>query len=1474
MEIFVRVEVSGPGGGLALADVMVSVEPAHSVAELVDALSAGLGYDVDPGWTLTRTDRGEILDRSMLLVEVGLVSGEHVLLGAPSPAGTSDAASAGRAGEAERALQIVVCSGPDVGRTQRLEPGLGLIGRDGSCWFVLADPQVGRAHVRLQWDGAQGLSIVGRDPDFPVMVDGEPVTAETEISVGQLIRLGASTLAVRWTESSPSGHRSHLGDIPFHRTPYYPAPVEPVLFEPLGDVPEKPEPTPFAYLAALMPLILGVALALLYSPRFLIFAAFSPIVAIAGYFDQRRRVRRRFGQGEERFRQRLVERGAEVRRALVEERARRFFGGPDLATLAERARTRSVELWVRDRGATDVLRIRVGLGATTPLVTVRSESRGDETLRDEIDAEMEAITAMNDVPVAIDLMSAGVLGLVGDDRDTTALATSLVIQACCLHSPEDLIVAALVAEKRAMANWLKWLPHVRSPSSPIAGAHLAGDRTRADQLLKELLVVAEQRLAANDRGSSGYWPRLLVIIDRRLEPEPSLVSRLFDLGPTVGIAVVWLTAGKDRVPRQAEAVVTCRSLLDQRSSVVSYTDPDLDDEPLQIERLDSRGADTITRSLAPLRDASSATSSSALPRLVTLHHALDTEDVDADWVRSQWSIDRGDSLPGPMGMAANGPLMLDLVHHGPHGLIGGTSGAGKSELLMSMVAGLMALNPPNRANFLFIDYKGGASSEVFRDAPHTVGCVTNLDALLARRALTSLRAELNRRMDLLHGRAKDVGELLAISPEEAPPSLVIVVDEFATLVKEVPEFMVGIVDIAQRGRSLGIHLILATQRPSGAVNENILANTNLRISLRMLDGAESLSVIGTPDAAAIPTPLKGRGFARLGPGELVPFQTAWSGAPLLAAEGPPPVQVVPFTSATVGPTAASPTSAQTSTAGTQIDELLASIREAASVLRLPESRSPWLDELPEQLSLRSVRRSRLDRLSDGASGFVVPITLVDDPDAQDQYGGLIDFEADGGLLVFGAGGSGKTTALRTLAVSAAIDDDHQGGGTLTIFGLDFASRQLTVLSSLPQCAAIATGDDLEAVTRIVTLLVSELDRRLAVAAEAGRRGADAPDFDRVLLLIDDYGSLAQSFEGAGVSAALYVWLERINRLIVDGRQVGIHTAATASRRAAVRSGVLSAMANRIVLRQSDAAAYVELDVSAPMIGDLDLPPGRGFINASKLCQVAVVTADPPLSAGSQPSDDTRSSGDGTSTASAQQQAVRAVASILQGSVADGLATEPLPVQVPPTRPTGRSLSAVLGIADLTLEPIELDLSVSDLAVLGDPRSGRSTALATLACHLVANGSDVWLAGVAGSPLTGLASSVAQSAFGRGVALLPFLQELLSGLEADPSLLLVIDDVDLLEDPALDSIFGLLLQAGLRFAASTGSLRGYSTSPLIQAMKKARSVLMLRPSDAHEIQEATGVAVSLRPGPAMAPGRAVLVANRYPTVIQVSNFFGE
>ena len=205
----------------------------------------------------------------------------------------------------------------------------------------------------------------------------------------------------------------------------------------------------------------------------------------------------------------------------------------------------------------------------------------------------------------------------------------------------------------------------------------------------------------------------------------------------------------------------------------------------------------------------------------------------------------------------DGPFGIDLRRDGPHGLIAGTTGAGKSELLQTLVASLAVANRPDALTFVLVDYKGGAAFADCERLPHTVGMVTDLDAHLVARALDSLGAELRRREhQLAAAGAKDIddyAEQRSSDPSmDAMPRLVIVIDEFASMVRELPDFVTGMVNIAQRGRSLGIHLILATQRPSGVVSPEIRANTNLRIALRVTDATESSDVIDAPTRRASP----------------------------------------------------------------------------------------------------------------------------------------------------------------------------------------------------------------------------------------------------------------------------------------------------------------------------------------------------------------------------------------------------------------------------------------------------------------------------------------------------------------------------------------------------------------------------------------------------------------------------------------------
>jgi S-DNA-T family DNA segregation ATPase FtsK/SpoIIIE len=359
----------------------------------------------------------------------------------------------------------------------------------------------------------------------------------------------------------------------------------------------------------------------------------------------------------------------------------------------------------------------------------------------------------------------------------------------------------------------------------------------------------------------------VLVVDgvRALRTTPGLTQVLQD-GPAVGVYAVCADEQERFLPEActATAVLTPddESYLDLRRSGHEPVLGVLADQVTQAL------AEQAARSLAPLRDRSAEEDDAVLPDSVRLLEVLGLPDPEPDAVRAGWQLG-GRTTRVVLGSGLDGPFSLDLRSDGPHGLIAGTTGAGKSELLQTMIASLALANRPESLNLVLVDYKGGSAFKDCVDLPHTVGMVTDLDAHLVERALTSLGAELKLREHwLAEAGVKDLEDYLELQrrePSRPPlPRLLLVIDEFASMARELPDFVAGLVSIAQRGRSLGIHLLLATQRPSGVVSPEIRANTNLRISLRVTDAADSTDVLEAPDAARIPKSAPGRGFARLG----------------------------------------------------------------------------------------------------------------------------------------------------------------------------------------------------------------------------------------------------------------------------------------------------------------------------------------------------------------------------------------------------------------------------------------------------------------------------------------------------------------------------------------------------------------------------------------------------------------------------------
>jgi len=566
--------------------------------------------------------------------------------------------------------------------------------------------------------------------------------------------------------------------------------------------------------------------------------------------------------------------------------------------------------------------------------------------------------------------------------------------------------------------------------------------------------------------------------------------------------------------------------------------------------------------------------------------------------------------------------------------------------------------------------------------------VTNLDANGVQRALKSLTAELDHRMKVLQdAKAKDLMELEKRWDTTAPPSLVIVVDEFAALVQEVPEFVDGVVNVAQRGRSLGLHLILATQRPAGVIKDNLRANTNLRMALRVADEADSSDVLGVPDAAFFDPDLPGRAVSKTGAGRLLPFQTAYVGGRTGQGPSRPDVRVESLDlSGSVGweiPEAVG-APAVTPSGPSDIARIVETINRASREAALPTPRRPWLPDLRGTYDIRDLTAGHL-------AGNAFAMGMADLPESQAQQPFAFEPDQTGNLAVFGASGSGKSTALRTLAVCAGLSFRY---GPTWVYGLDFGAQGLAMLEGFPHVGAIIRGNDDERVRRLLTWLgglVDERARRYA-AANAGsvtqyRAVAGRTDEPRILVLLDGLAGFLKAYETNDV------WIDRLVSIASAGRPVGVHLVVSADRSGALPTSLGATIQRRLVLRMTSIDEYDNCGVPRTILTP-ESAPGRGIWDGHEV-QVGVLGTSPDLGE--------------------QARAMAELSGLMRQAGAPVAAEiKRLPEMVPlSSLPTAARGEITIGLRDDTLGVLTIP-SDGTVAVTGPPGSGRTTALHSIA----------------------------------------------------------------------------------------------------------------------------------------------------------------
>lgn len=1290
--------------------------------------------------------------------------------------------------------------------------------------------------------GAVQLQLVGTvaesRPTRPRMVIHEQETTRTRVDLG-----GAGSVEVNRPPRRSDAWRPEVIELPA--------------------TPGAPRRIRVPFVAALVPLVAGLALFLLFkSVLFLAFMAMAPLMVGGTYFSDRRYGRKEHLEEVARFEHRLATINQHAAHVLAEEAQQRHGGAPDAFALARRAVTGDDRLWERRPWDGDFLTLRLGLGTLPAQTEMRIPRQHDSEPDPRVSGMAEHYRRLEHVPYTLPLTELTCVGFAGDRPTSINLVRALVIQAATLHSPSELgIVAAMPPGSEAGWEWLKWLPHVRTGGAVLQGRGLGTGR-RGVELLQRLRDVQVRRIDEQEqrvgRRVVADGPALLLVIDEELQLERSLVTEILGYAREMRIAVLWIGRDPRGLPGQCRVTVDVTAA--HRATVVEM-DTGTQRDHVAVEGMDAATAHQVARALAPLRDATTTSEEATIPHRSRLLDQLEMPMPSPQQVAQRWQKpSRG--LGAVIGQGAGEPFRFDLRMDGPHALIAGMTGAGKSELLRTIVAGLAAEHPPSRLTFLLIDYKGGAALAPCHALPHVLDVVDDLDAEMGERALVSLDAEMTYRERLLKSEEADsLLHLERLHPEVAPPNLVIIVDEFAKLREEVPEFIDGIVDVAQRGRSLGVHMVLAAQSLRNAFTPAVRANTPLRIALRVASETESQDVIDASDAARIASGdlAKGRAFARIGHDQLVEFQTAHvMGRYRDPQQAQPAVRPFGF-DGVLGAAAR-----RTQLEGTEVkmDEtdlahLAAAARGASELLGLAAPRRAWMPPLPAVLP-----RSAVQRHTDAASGHCA-LGMIDQPGEQRQVPLTVAFDR-GNLAIFGTGGSGRSNALHTIAASLAWSAEPD---RLALYAIEAEGSALSCIESLPHVGAVLPGSDTERIERLLSRLEAAVRQRSATFAAVGASSlgeyaarcelGEVPT--RIVLLVDGWGEFTSVHDTARAGAAY----DRVVSLLATGRPVGVHVVLTVGQRSGLRSNAAAHIAHRIVLRLASSDDLVGFGIPPRMADNVELCAGRGFTTKAELAQIAL--AEP--AAGADVAEGFRLLGEH-------------LAAVWPGQATPGV--DPLPESVPMRRVAVRRTTAsqvpvAVGGPDLGIHSI--DVSERHFLVSGGYCSGRSSALQVIADQLtrVDGVFETYLLAPRRSALSDLGHWTSSA---RGLdACAVLTQTLAARAEELPEtrsarVAVVIDDAGELQDAptaaALVRLVKLGRDRGVRLViASEASASRALGNPWMTEIRRDRQGMLLMPDPTADGM-ILGAQLPLRSSVVMCPGRGYLVRSGASTLVQFAD----
>ena len=854
---------------------------------------------------------------------------------------------------------------------------------------------------------------------------------------------------------------------------------------------------------------------------------------------------------------------------------------------------RNRRLWERVPSDADFLSVRLGIGELDFGIDIQSPNKGftleDDPMLDNAIALKNKYAKMTNVPITISLNDKKVVGVVGSVADIFKVIVTNII---ALHSSDEVkLVLVYNASIMKDLQWANDLPHVWSGDRK--QRYVATNKEEAKTLfsnLDELILEREATLSKDDPRTPTF---VVLVLDETLVEDIPFRRHLINPEKSIGVTTVFFGKRFNNIPKECAAIIQKDSDIcgmyiknENNNRFINYTADEISDDLIR------KIAAQINQIPVKIEKGKAS-----VPDRVTFLDMYRVGNVGALEIMNHWGTNSSDkTLAAPIGLKAGGEAFCLDIHekyHGCHGLVAGTTGSGKSEFLQAYILSMMINYSPNEVAFVLVDFKGGDMARPFLKSPHLAATISNLSGNTLHRALISLEAEVKNRQNIFNRSAEMLGvDKIDINSyhkhfkdkklKQPLPHLIIVIDEFAQLKSQHPEFMSKLVDIAQVGRSLGIHLILATQRPSGVVDPQIWSNSKFKVCLKVLDKQDSMDMINRPEAALIKQP--GRAYVQVGYDEIFEqIQSGYSGADYIAQD-----EYVDDESVSVSMVnwpaekirTAKKTLKEQKSEKTQLEEVVAVIAASGEIQGL-KVKQLWLPPLPTTLLLETCvgRALELDRTLWDQKPFGETVCgKVDIPEKQEQRNYAVDFLKNGHLAIYGSSGTGKSTLIQTIAYSLSLDYSPD---MLNLFVLDFDGSSLASLATMPHCAGYASDSNEQAVEDILNTvqgIIAERREKFTQHHCANYESfihSSTEKMPMILFVVDNYAAFREK---------MYRSEDLLVQLISAARSCGIYFVITGNSKGAIYYKVTEHISERVVLNMNDSGSYRDiLNVPIPIV---------------------------------------------------------------------------------------------------------------------------------------------------------------------------------------------------------------------------------------------------------------------------------------------------